>query len=86
MIIGLFIAQQVPLQLDADILTAERPDQTIDQSPDAEARPVDDAAARQHDESTHRAVEIVEGQRPLAFGRRQLQARHEPTQILISLA
>ena len=85
-IVGLFIAQQMALQLDADIRRAEGPDQTIDQAADAVARPVDDRAAGQRDEPADRAVELVERERALALGRRQLHARHEPAQILIALA
>ena len=65
---------------------AESPDQTIDESADAVARPVDDRTAGQRDEPAHRAVELVERERAFAFGRRQLHPRHEPAQILIALA
>ena len=85
-IVGLFFAQQMALQLDADIRRTEGPDQPIDQSADAVARPVDDRTAGQRDEPAHRAVELVERERPFPLGRRQLHARHEPAQILIALA
>ncbi len=45
-VVGFFVAQQMALQLDADVRRAERPDQAIDQPADAIARPVDDRAAR----------------------------------------
>ena len=85
-IVGLFIAEQMPLQLDADIRSTERPDQAIDDSPDAIPRPVDDRAAGQRDEPAYGAIEVVQRERPLAFGGRQLHARHQTTQILIALA
>ena len=69
-IVGFFIAQQMALQLDADIRRAKGANQTIDQSADAIAWPVDDRAARQRHEPTHHAVEILECESPLAFGRR----------------
>ena len=49
-IVGLLVAQQVPLQLDADVRRAEDPDETIDEAADAVARSADDGAAGQRDE------------------------------------
>ena len=85
MIVRLLIAQQVPLQLDADVFRPEDPDETIDEAAHAVARSVDDGAASQRDEAANGAIELVEIERALAFWRRQLHARHEAAEILVAL-
>ena len=66
-IVGFLVAQEMALQLDADVLRAERADQAIDETADAVARAVDRRAPGEGDEAAD-AVEIVEGQRAFAFG------------------
>ena len=84
-VVRFLVAQQVPLQLDADVAAAERPDQPIDQAADAESRTVDGGAAGQRDQAADVAVEIVERQRALAFRRRQLHPRQQPAEIAVAV-
>ena len=84
-VVRFLVAQQVPLQLDADVAAAEHPDQPIDQAADAEPRTVDGGAAGQRDQAADVAVEIVERQRALAFRRRQLHPRQQPAEIAVAV-
>ena len=74
------------LQLDAHLLRAEHADEPIDQPADAVSRTVDHRAPGKRHETSHVAVEIVEGQRAFALRRRQLHPRHQPAQIPVALA
>ncbi len=68
-VIRLLVAQQVALQLDADIAAAEQPDQAIEHAADAVAARVEQRPAGKRHQARRAAVELVEHRarlRPLA--------------------
>jgi hypothetical protein len=86
-IVGFLVAQQVPLQLDADAAPAEGADQAVeDAGGGAAARAVEQEPSGQRDEPAGVAVEVGQRQRALPLRRRELHPRDEPRQVAIALA
>ena len=75
----------MPLQLDVHPIAAEDADEAIEQAADAVPPAVERRAAGKRHEPGGAAVQLLERQRPLAFRRAQLHARHEPAQVAIAL-
>ena len=84
-VVGLFVAQEMALNLDIDIAAPEHADERIDQPADAVFLETEQVAPRERDEPACLAVELVERQRALAFRRPHFHARHEAAEISISL-
>ena len=80
-VVVFLIALQVALQLHKNIVAAEDADQAIEQAADAEPLGAEERAAGHGNEAGDAAVELVDGQRALAFRRAQLHARNEAAEI-----
>ncbi len=65
LVVRLFVAEQVALQLDADVRGAEHADQPIDQAADAERAAVERGPPDQRHQAADVAVELLERERPL---------------------
>ena len=74
-VVALFVAPQMPLQLDVHAVAAEDADEAIEQAADAVPAAVERRAAGQRDEAGGGAVELLERQRPLAFAPPRRRAR-----------
>ena len=74
-VVALFVAPQMPLQLDVHAVAAEDADEAIEQAADAVPAAVERGAAGERDEAGGAAVELLERQRAFAFRRAQLHAR-----------
>ena len=85
-VVGFFLAQQVPLQLDPRVRGAEDPDDAVDEAADAELPSIERGAADERDEPANLAVEFLERERPLPFRGSELHPRHQPREIAIALA
>ena len=85
MIVGLFVPEQVTLQLDRDPAGAEHSHESIDEAADAKAAAVDRCPPDERHQPAHVAIQIVEREGALAFRRAQLHPRDEPAQVAIAL-
>ena len=85
MIVGLFVSEQVTLQLDRDPAGAEHSRESIDEAADAKAAAVDRCPPDERHQPAHVAIQIVEREGALAFRRAQLHPRDEPAQVAITL-
>ena len=85
LVVRVFVAPAVALQLDEQLLAAEQADQTVDEAADAVPMPAERRAAGQRDQPADVAVQILERQRALAFRRAHLHARDQPAEVAISL-
>ncbi len=85
LVVRLFVAAEVPLQLDVHAVAAEQADETIEQAADAVAAAVERRAAGERDEAAGAAVQILERERAFAFGRAQLHAGDQPAEVSIAL-
>jgi hypothetical protein len=74
----------VPLQLDIDAAAAEDADEAIEEAADAVPPRVEHRAPGERDQTGGAAVELVERQRPLAFGRAQLHARDQLAEVPVA--
>ena len=87
MVVGLFVAQEVALQLDADVRRAPNmPTRRSSRPPTPKRRPLERRAAGERDEPADVAVEIVERERAFAFRRAQLHPRDQPAEVAIAVA
>ena len=86
LVVPLLLAQQMPLQLHVHLRRAEDADDAIDEAADAETAAVDRGAAGERDQAAHAPIEILEGQRPLPFGRAHLHGRDEAAQVAVAVA
>jgi hypothetical protein len=77
MIVGLFVPEQVTLQLDRDPTGAEHSHESIDEAADAKAAAVDRPARRAPPAA--RAIQIVEREGALVSARSFI--RDEPAQV-----
>ena len=84
-VVGLFVAQEMALNLDIHIAAPEHADERIDQPADAVFLKPEQLAPRERDEAACLAVELVERQRALAFRRAHFHARDEAAEVPISL-
>ena len=85
-VVGLFVARQMPLQLDVHAVAAEQADEPIEQAADAVAGAPSSAARPASATSPPvAAVELVERQRAFAFRRAQLHARDQPAEVAVAL-
>ena len=80
----LFIAQQMALQLDAHVASAEETDDAIEQAADAVSRRVEHGTSGKRHEPGGVSLELVERERALPFRRPHLHARDQPAQIRVS--
>ena len=85
LVVGFLVAQQMPLQLDADVVAAEEADEPIEQAADAVLPRVEHRPARQRDEAGGEAVELLERERALPFRRAHLHARHQAAEVPVAL-
>jgi hypothetical protein len=83
--VGFLVAQQMPLQLNADIGAAKQTDQPIEQPADAVVVRVKERPSRQRHEAGGEAVEFVERERALAFRGAHLHARDEAAEIAVAV-
>ena len=60
LVVALFVAAEMPLQLDVDAIAAEDADEAIEQAADAVAPAVERGAAGERDEAGRAAVELLE--------------------------
>ena len=84
-VVALLVAAEMPLQLDVHAVAAEDADQAIEQAADAVPPAVERGAAGERDQPGRAAVELLERQRALAFGRAQLHPRDQATEIPVAL-
>ena len=84
-VVGLFVAQEMALNLDIHVAAPEHADERIDQSADAVFLKTQQVASRERDEPARLAVELVERQRALAFRRAHFHARDQPAEVLVAL-
>ena len=85
LVVRVFAAPAVALQLDEQLPAAEQADQAVHQAADAVPIPAERHAAGQRDQSADVAVQILECQRALAFRRAHFHARDQPAQVAISV-
>ena len=85
LVVRVFAAPAVALQLDEQVPAAEQADQAIDQAADAVPISAERGAAGQRDEPADMAVQILERQRAFAFWRAHLHARDQPAEVAIAL-
>ena len=83
-IVGLFVAQEMPLQLHIHAVASEDAHERIDESADAELLEPQQLASRERDETAALTVELFDGQRAFAFRRAHFHARDQPAQIPIA--
>ena len=84
-VVAFLVAQQMALQLDADVIAPEEADEPIEQPADAVMPRVEQRPAGQRDEAGGEAVELLERERAFALRRAHLHARDEAAEILIAL-
>ena len=84
-VVGLLVAQQMPLQLQIGVVAPEHADEPIDAA--RRRRTARRLAWRGPPSATSPgvAVELVEGQRPLPFRRAQLHHRQQPAEISVAV-
>ena len=85
LIVALFGAPVMPLQLDERAIAAEQADEAIDQAGDAVPAAVEGRAADERHKPRRHAVEIVEREHPLALRGAELHARDQTAQIAIAV-
>jgi hypothetical protein len=83
-VVGLFVAPQMALQLEIRVRAAEDANEAIDEAADAEARAVHHRAAAERDEAGRLPVQLVERQHALALGGAQLHHRQQPAEIPVA--
>ena len=79
MVVGLFVPEEMPLQLDRHAAGAEHAHQPIDEPADAEAGTVDRGAPDQRHQPADMTVQVLEGERASPFGARsfmRVMSRH----------
>ena len=82
--VGFLVAQQMPLQLDADVGAAEQADQAIQQPAHAVVMRVEHRPARQRDEPGREALELLEREGAFSLGGAHLHAGHETAEIAVA--
>jgi hypothetical protein len=82
-VIGVFVAQQMALNLDVHIAAAEHTDERIDKAAHAIFLKPQQLAPRERDEAACLAVELVERERTFAFRRAHFHARDEPAEVSV---
>ncbi len=82
-IVALFVAAEMPLQLDVEPVAAEDADQSIEQPSDTVSLAIERDATGQHDEPGGGAVQLLERQRALAFRRPELHACDQPAEVSV---
>ena len=84
LVVGLFLAAKMPLQLHVHAVAAEQPDEPLEQPADAVAPGVERGAAGERHESRGAAVQILQRQRALAFRRAKLHAREQAAEVPVA--
>ncbi|HTI38096.1 MAG TPA: hypothetical protein VL484_11075 [Vicinamibacterales bacterium] len=80
-VVGFLVAEQVALQFDEYVRAPENADEPVDESAHAELRAAQHRPPCERNQTGGAAVEFVERQRALSFGRPQLHRGHEAAQI-----
>ena len=83
-VVGLFVAQEMALQLDIHAVAPEQPDERIDEPADAVLLEPQQLASGERDEPARLPVELVECERPLTFRRAHFHARDEPAEVSVA--
>jgi hypothetical protein len=86
MVVCLFVAPEMALELDVHVLAPEDADETIDQAADAVPRARKRLAADERDEAAGVPVQLLEPKRSRPLRRRELHARDQPAEIPVALA
>ena len=84
-VVALFLAAIVALQLDVDAIAPEDADEAIEQPADAVPPAVERAAPGERDEAAAAAVELFERQRTFALWRAHFHARHQPAKVAVAV-
>jgi hypothetical protein len=83
-VVLLFVAAEMPLQFDIDVAAAEDADDPIEQAADAVAAAVERGTADHRHQSIDAAIEFVERQRALAFGRAHFHAGDQLAEVAVA--
>ena len=83
LVVGVFVAPEMPLHLDVGRAAAEHADHAIEQPADAVAGPIERRAADERHQTARRAVELIDRERALAFRRAQFHPRDQAAQVSV---